>query len=80
VSTEWEWEEFEKEVAKGREMGRLESLQKIRNTLALHLEKRFGPLPLSAQERLQEIDSVEQLVGLVFRIPQAGSLDALGLS
>lgn len=81
---EWEQEGVEKGMAKGIEKGiekgRLESLEKGRATLVRLLEERFGPLPASALGRLQEIDSVEQLIDLGVRTAEAGSLDALGLS
>lgn len=77
-------ESFEKGFVEGfkegYQAGRLETLERIRRALVRHLEERFGPLPVSARERLQEMDCVKQMLDLCFRITKADSLDALGLA
>ena len=50
------------------------------HALIQELEKRFGPLPEAARQRVQAIDSFQRLVELTSRIATAPSLAALGLS
>jgi predicted transposase/invertase (TIGR01784 family) len=69
---EWEQEGFEKAHA--------QSLSKLRGVLVRHLEGRFGPLPAGTRERLEAITSEEALMELSFNVPQASSLEALGLA
>ena len=63
-----------------KQAGIEEERQKLRAVVERLLEQRFGPLPAIARERLQGIDSTEQLAELSSQISGAPSLAALGLS
>ncbi len=67
MNTTW----FEKGVIKGDLQGR-------RDLLKEQLEECFGPLPLAALERLNELD-FDELRALGKSILRAKSLDELGL-
>jgi hypothetical protein len=73
---EWEQEGFEK----GVKQGHAQSISTLRGVLVRHLERRFGPLPAGTRERLEAITSEEALMELSFNVPQASSLQALGLA
>lgn len=72
---EWarDWQE------QGREQGRREELEKGRAALVRQLEKRFGPLPEEARQRIDALD-LEAIVDLSAAAVTAPSLAALGLS
>ena len=60
-------------LRKGREEGA--------RTVLLHLlAQKFGPVPASVQQRVEEIDSVARLTRLAERVLTAGSLEDLGLA
>lgn len=66
--------------AEGRTEGGAEERQKLRAVVERLLERRFGPLPAIARERLLEIDSTEQLAELSSQISAAPTLASLGLA
>jgi len=68
---EWEQQGFKK----GREQG----LEQVRAALVRQLEKRFGPLPQDARQRIDSLDH-EGIVELSVALSTAPSLAALGLS
>ncbi|MFL6202743.1 MAG: Rpn family recombination-promoting nuclease/putative transposase [Thermoanaerobaculia bacterium] len=72
---EWEQQGFKKGLEKGRKLG----LQKVRAALVHQLEKRFGPLPEEARQRIDSLDH-EAIVELSVSLSTAPSLAALGLS
>jgi hypothetical protein len=63
-------------LEKGREQGRE---QGVRSTLLRLLGQRFGEVPPPIRARVEEIDSLDELDGLVDRILEVKSLDELGL-
>lgn len=76
---EWEQQGFKKGLEKGLEKGRKQGLQKVRAALVHQLEKRFGPLPEEARQRIDALDH-EAIVELSVSLSTAPSLAALGLS
>jgi flagellar biosynthesis/type III secretory pathway protein FliH len=66
---------YEKGLEKGREQGRE---QGQRRALQVQLERKFGPLSVEVQRRLEEWPA-ERLNELLFGILDAPSLKALGL-
>ncbi len=68
---EWQQEGFEKGLKEGREQ--------VRAALVHLLEKRFGPLPQEARQRIESLD-VKAMVELSASASTAASLAALGLS
>jgi flagellar biosynthesis/type III secretory pathway protein FliH len=72
---EWQQEGFEK----GLKEGLKEGLEKGRAALVRQLEKRFGPLPQEARQRIEALD-FEAIVDLSASASTAPSLAALGLS
>ena len=72
---EWEQQGFKKGLEKGRKQG----LEKVRAALVHQLEKRFGPLPEEARQRIDSLDH-EAIVELSVSLSTAPSLAALGLS
>ena len=66
-TVEWKKEGFE------------EGLAKVRVALIRELERRFGPLPPVARQRVESLDSGEKIVELSIASATAPSLAALGL-
>lgn len=77
---QWKQEGFEEGLERGLERGLEEGLEKGRSALALELERRFGPLPAEARQRVESLGSIERIVELSARAATAPSLAALGLS
>jgi putative YhgA-like transposase len=77
---EWvhDWREEGRE--KGREEGREEVLGEGRSALIETLEKRFGPLPDEARQRVASLDSTKKIVEVTASAATAPSLAALGLT
>jgi predicted transposase YdaD len=66
-------------LQQGQEKTHKEDLRVLRETLLKRLGMRFGPVPASARERLDTIDSIERLADLIAESVVAPSLAALGL-
>ncbi len=66
----------EKVLAEGLEKG---VEQGVRNTLLRQIWRRFGAVPPAVRERVEAIDSQEELNGLADRILEAKSIEELGL-
>jgi hypothetical protein len=65
--------------AKGREEGRQEGLETVREIVVGLLEQRFGSLPDATRKRVEEISSFDRLARLSRRVLTAPSLAALRL-
>lgn len=63
-----------------KQAGIEETISNARAILERHLVSKFGELPAEAQDRLDAIDSLERIMELTLRLPQAPSLASLGLS
>lgn len=63
-------------LKEGRQEGRQEG---VRNTLLRLLAKRFGKVSPAVRKRIEAIESVEELGGLVDRILEIRSIEELGL-
>jgi hypothetical protein len=71
---------IEKGVKKGIEQGVREGREQgVRDTLLRLLSKRFGPVPQAVRRRVEAIESLEELSGLVDRILEVKSIEELGL-
>jgi flagellar biosynthesis/type III secretory pathway protein FliH len=67
-------------LEKGRELGEREGREHGQRELLLHLlTRRFGPLSEATRQRIQALNSSEQLSRLAERVLDAPSLDDLGL-
>ncbi len=74
----------EKVLAEGLEKGLEQGIEQgveqgVRNTLLRQIWRRFGPVPPAVRERVEAIDSLEELDGLVDRILEVKSIEELGL-
>lgn len=76
----WRQEGFQEGVEQGREQGLEQSLVTTKASLKAFLESRFGALPVVALERLESIDSLDELIALTLRAPTVSSLAALDLA
>lgn len=66
--------------AKGRREGHREGREQgVREVLLRLLARRFGPLPATVRQRVEEIDSVDHLTRLAERVLTARSLEDLRL-
>jgi hypothetical protein len=63
-----------------KQAGLNEAVSNARAILERHLVAKFGELPEEARDRLNAIDSLERVMELTLRLPQAPSLGSLGLS
>ncbi len=75
---------LQKGLEEGREKGLKEGLKEgrqegVRNTLLRLLAKRFGKVSPAVRKRIEAIQSVEELGGLVDRILEVRSIEELGL-
>ncbi|HEV2851381.1 MAG TPA: Rpn family recombination-promoting nuclease/putative transposase [Thermoanaerobaculia bacterium] len=62
-----------------KQEGRQEALEEVRGVLLRALQSRFGPLPETARQRVEEIDSLEGLTELTLHVGSAPDLASLGL-
>ncbi|HEV7670243.1 MAG TPA: hypothetical protein VGS22_17125 [Thermoanaerobaculia bacterium] len=73
-------EGIEKGIEKGREEGRGQGVERLRSTLLRQLGQRFGPVSPVIRGRVEAIDSLDELGGLVDRILEVTSIEELGLA
>jgi hypothetical protein len=70
---------LEQGLEQGLEKGLGKGAERLRRTLLRQIGQRFGEVPPAVQERVEAIDSLDELGGLVDRILEVKSLDELGL-
>lgn len=70
---QWKQEGLEEGLQKGHE----DALKQAREVLLRDLERRFGPLPEEARQRIDAIGSIQELTEFTLRAGAAPSLAAL---
>ena len=63
----------------GLEKGLAKGVERFRNALLRQLGKRFGEVSPTLRERVQAIESLDELEGLADRILEVKSIEELGL-
>ena len=69
----------EEGIVLGLEKGLGKGAERLRRTLLRQIGQRFGEVPPAVRERVEAIDSLDELGGLVDRILEVKSLDELGI-
>jgi predicted transposase/invertase (TIGR01784 family) len=75
----WSDQWMQEGVEKGRQQERQDALSKARGVLLRDLERRFGFLPEEIRQRVDAINSIEELAELIFRAGAASSLTELAI-
>ena len=70
---------LEKGLEKGLERGLAKGAERFRNALLRQLGKRFGEVSPTLRERVEAIESLDELEGLADRILEVKSIEELGL-